>query len=140
IITTELIEKELSDYMVRSEDISAIISALGLKRKPEIEDLQFYNKWKSQLGFEQRVLLFIAKKCKRKNINALDEFIHELFSNKLFTEKEIDAYLKERESYKELAFKVCKALSVYVEVVDPVVENYILPWTAKGYDGDTLEF
>lgn len=140
VITTELIEKELSDYMVRSEDISAILIALGLKRKPEIEDLQLFNKWKTQLGYEQRVLLFIAKKCKRKNISALDSFILELYSNKLFTEKEIENYLSERESYKELAVKVCKALSVYVEVVDPVVETYILPWTAKGYDGDTLEF
>lgn len=140
IITTELIEKELSDYMVRSDDIFAILTALGLKRKPEIEDLQLFNKWKSQLGFEQRVLLFIAKKCKRKNMGALDEFIHELYSNKLFTEKEIENYLKQREEYKDLAYKVCKALSVYVEVIDPVVETYILPWTAKGFDGDTLEF
>lgn len=140
IITTELIEKELSDYMVRSEDISALLTALGLKRKPEIEDLQLFNKWKSQLGYEQRVLIFIAKKCKRKNINALDDFILELYSNKLFTEKEIEDYLKQRDGYRELAFKVCKNLSVYVEVIDPVVETYILPWLAKGYDSDTLEF
>ncbi len=140
IITTDLIEKELSDYMVRSDDISALLSALGLKRKPEIEDLQLFNKWRAEMGYEQRVLLFIAKKCKRKNINALDDFINELFSNKLFTEKEIEDYLKERDSYRDIALKVCKALSVYVEVIDPVVENYILPWTAKGYDGDTLEF
>ncbi len=140
IITTELIEKELSDYMVRSEDISCLLSALGLKRKPEIEDLQLFNKWKSQLGYEQRVLLFIAKKCKRKNINALDDFILELYSNKLFSEKEIDEYLKRRDEYRDIAVKVCKALSVYIEVIDPVVETYILPWTAKGYDGDTLEF
>ena len=140
IVTTELIEKELSDYMIRSEDISAILTALSVKRKPEIEDLQLYNKWKMQLGYEHRVLLFIAKKCKRKNINALDDFILELFSNKLFTEKEIEDYLKQRDSYREIAVKVCKSLSVYVEVIDTVVETYVLPWTAKGYDGDTLEF
>lgn len=140
IITTELIEKELSDYLVRSDDISAILVQMGLKRKPEIEDLQLFNKWRTELGFEQRVLLFIAKKCKKKNVKALDEFVLELYSNKLFTEKEIESYLKEREAYRELAVKVCKALSVYVEVVDPVVETYISPWKAKGYDADTLEF
>ena len=140
IVTTELIEKELSDYMVRSDDISAILTALGLKRKPEIEDLQLFNKWKSQMGYEQRVLLFIAKKCKRKNTTALDDFVCELYANKLFTEKEIESYLTQREEYRNLAFKVCKALSVYVEVIDPVVETYILPWVSKGYDGDTLEF
>ena len=140
IVTTELIEKELSDYLVRSDDISAILTALNLKRKPEIEDLQLFNKWRSELEFEQKVLLFIAKKCKKKNVKALDEFIHELYANKLFTEKEIENYIKRREEYRDLAVKVCRALSVYVEVIEPVVENYVLPWTAKGYDSDTLEF
>ncbi len=140
IITTELIEKELSDYMVRSDDISEILCALNLKRKPEIEDLQLFNKWRTELEFEQKVLLYIAKKCKKKNVKALDEFIHELYANKLFTQKEIENYLKRREEYRDLAVKVCRALSVYVEVIEPVVETYILPWTAKGYDADTLEF
>lgn len=140
IITVELIEKELSDYMTRSSDISAILSALGLKRKPEIEDLQLFNKWCKQLGFEQKVLLHTAKKCKRKNIKALDDFVMELFSNKLFTEDEIDRYIKQKESYRETAKNICRNLSVYVEVIDTVVETYLSKWMAKGYDGDTLEF
>jgi len=140
IVTTELIEKELNDYVTRSGDISAILAALGVKRKPEIEDLQLFNKWRKELGFEQRVLLYAAKKCKRKNVASLDSFILELYGNKIFTEAELDKYLKQRDDYRDIAKAVCHNLSVYVEVIDTVVENYVSPWTAKGYDGDTLEF
>lgn len=140
IITTELIEKELNDYVARTNDISAILGALGLKRKPEIEDLQLFNKWRKELGYEQRFLLYAAKKCKRKNTKSLDEFILELYGNKIFTADETDKYLKQRDGYRDIAKNVCHNLSVYVEVLDTVVENYISPWLARGYDADTLEF
>lgn len=140
IVTTELIEKELNDYMVRSADISAVLTALGLKRKPEIEDLQLFNKWRKELGFEQNVILHMAKKCKRKNVRSLDDFAFELYSNKIFTINEIDNYLKKKEEYRDIAKNVCHNLSVYVEVIDTVVETYLSGWLAKGYDGDTLEF
>lgn len=140
IVTTELIEKELNDYVTRSSDISAILAALGVKRKPEIEDLQLFNKWRKELGYEQPVLLYAAKKCKRKNTKALDDFVLELYGNKIFTSDEIDKYLKQRDGYRDIAKNVCHNLSVYIEVLDTVVENYITHWLAKGYDSDTLEF
>lgn len=140
IVTVELIEKELSDYLMRSGDIAVLLSSMGIKRKPEIEDLQLFNKWQKELGYDQKVLLFAAKRIKRKNVKALDAFIMELFGNKLFTENEIDEYITQKENYKDLARKICKTLSVYVEVIDPVVENFVSPWLAKGFDGDTLEF
>ncbi|MDY4186287.1 MAG: DnaD domain protein [Candidatus Borkfalkiaceae bacterium] len=140
IVTPELIEQELADYNMRGGEITDILNALGLKRKPEVEDLNLLKKWKSELGYEQSVLLFIAKKCKRKAIDALDAFISELYGNKLFTESEISDYLKKKDEYIELAKNVCKNLSVYVQDVTPVVTEYVSPWLAKGFDGDTLEF
>lgn len=140
IVTPELIEQELSDYNSRSGEIAAILEACGLKRKPEVEDLQLINKWKSELGYEQKTLAFIAKKCKKKSLDALDGFISELYANKLFNENEIDDYLKRKSEYAELAKRICKNLSVYVQIIEPVVTEYVSPWLAKGYDGDTLEF
>lgn len=140
IVTPELIEQELADYNLRGGEITDILNALGLKRKPEVEDLNLLKKWKSELGYEQSVLLFIAKKCKRKNVESLDAFIGELYGNKLFSEKEISEYLNKKEEYVELAKRICKNLSVYVQVIEPVVTEYVSPWLAKGFDGDTLEF
>ena len=139
IITPELIEKELSDYKMRSGEVTEILKALGIKRSPEPADQQYFVKWKNELGYELKALLFAAKKCKRKNIEALDGFISELYANKLFTENEIDEYVKKKDSYRDLARRICKNLSVYVEVIDPVVDQYVAPWLAKGYDFDTLE-
>lgn len=140
IVTPELIEQELCDYNLRSGEISAVLEACGLKRKPEIEDLQLLTKWKSELGYEQKTLVFIAKKCKKKSLDALDAFIGELYANKLFGEKEIEDYLKRKGEYADLAKRICKNLSVYVQIIEPVVTEYVSPWLAKGYDGDTLEF
>lgn len=140
IITPELIERELSDYFSRSGEIAAILEACGIKRKPEVEDLKLITKWKSELGYEQKTLVFIAKKCKKKSLQSLDEFIGELYGNKLFSESEIEDYLKRKGEYAELAKRICKNLSVYVQIIDPVVSEYVSPWLAKGYDGDTLEF
>ena len=35
---------------------------------------------------------------------------------------------------------VNKTLSIYTEVIDPVVDNYVMPWINKGYDEDALIF
>ena len=40
----------------------------------------------------------------------------------------------------DLAYKIDRALSVYVEVIDPVVDNYVTQWQNKGYDEDSLLF
>lgn len=140
IVTPELIEQELADYNMRGGEITDVLNALGLKRKPEVEDLNLLKKWKTDLGYEQSVLIFIAKKCKRKTIESLDAFISELYGNKLFSENEIADYLKKKDEYAELAKRICKNLSVYVQIIDPVVTEYVSPWLAKGFDGDTLEF
>ena len=63
-----------------------------------------------------------------------------LFSNKKFSLSEIKSYYKERNNAVELAYKIDRALSVYVEIIDPVVDNYIIPWLNKGYDEDSLLF
>lgn len=140
IVTPELIEQELADYNMRGGEITDVLNALGLKRKPEVEDLNLLKKWKTDLGYDQSVLIFIAKKCKRKTIESLDAFIGELYGNKLFSENEIADYLKKKDEYDELAKRICKNLSVYVQIIDPVVTEYVSPWLAKGFDGDTLEF
>jgi len=140
ITTVEAVEKELSDYTVRSSDICRVLSALGLKRKPEIEDLNLYKKWIKDLGFSEDAVLYSAKESKAKSVKKLDEVMNELYGSKKFSEKEICDYLKNKQNIKELAYKISRALSVYCEVIDPVLDNYVIPWLNKGYDEETLLF
>lgn len=139
IVTVEGVEKELSDYFKLSGEIGEILKALGSKKKPEMEDLTAYNKW-LELGFEKECIIFAATKTKKGGIKQLGSCMEELYSNKKFSKEEISAYFKEKERTKELAIAINRALSVYTEVLEPVINNYIGPWLAKGYDNTTLVF
>lgn len=140
LTTCELIEQELSEYVTRTNDIQAILSALSIKRKADIDDLKLFNKWKQDFAFEMQSILFVAKKLKLRNMDKLDQILLELYVNKAFSQKEIDGYLLEKSQIKQTAQQVAKNLSVYCEVIDPYVTNYISPWTNKGYNQDALIF
>ncbi len=140
ITTVDAIEIELSDYFDKSNEIQKILSSLGLRRKADIEDLNYYNKWVKDFGFEMDAVIFVAKATKAKSVLKLDETITELYSGKIFSKNEIQSYLSTKEENIELAKKITRELSVYVQVIKPVLDNYLNPWLALGYDGETLLF
>jgi len=140
ITTPEKVEKELEYYIVRSNEITQILSALSLKRKPEIEDVKLFAKWTGELGFELSAIVHAAKTIKRGSIQKLDGLLHELYSNKKFSISEITEFSKSKKYLYELATKINKTLSVYCEVLDPVVDNYTSKWVTYGFSEDTLVF
>lgn len=140
ITTVDAIEIELADYFDKSNEIQKILSSLGLKRKADMEDLNYYNKWIKELGFEIDTVTYVAKSTKSKSVMKLDEVLSELYSAKVFSKKEIEVYLTKKADNIELARKITKELSVYVEVIKPVLDNYLNPWLSLGYDGETLLF
>lgn len=138
INTTEKIEKELDAYIFRTNEINKILTALSLKRKPEIEDLNLLNKWTEDLGFELSNVIFAAKYIKRGSMLKLDELLLELYSMKCFSKEEIAEYSDKKRKSFDLAIKINKALSIYMEVIDPVVDNYVNKWLSYGYTEETL--
>ncbi|MBQ7373438.1 MAG: DnaD domain protein [Clostridia bacterium] len=140
-ITTESkIEKELSDYTIKSADLYEIFAVLSPNSKPEIEDMNLYKKWTLDMKFTKNAIITTAVKSKAKNTQKLDKELNLLYSAKKFSPEEIESYYKEKKAVTQIAYDVNKALSVYTEVIDPVVENYVLPWLSKGYDEDSLVF
>lgn len=140
ITTPELVEKELSGYFASSKEISEIFRALNINRKIDVEDIKVYKKWINKYCYEQSFILAIIKITKTKNFVKLDKFIDELYSNKCFTEVEAKDYFKNKENLLNIAKNINKTLGIYIEVLDNVVINYISPWTAMGYDEETLTF
>lgn len=140
ITTVDTIEIELADYFNKSNDIQLILSSLGLKRKADVDDLNYFNKWIKDFNFEIEIVSYVAKQTKAKSVLKLDETLTELFSAKVFTKKEIEQYLLTKAENVELARKITRELSVYVEVIKPVLDNYLNPWLTLGYDGETLLF
>lgn len=140
LTTTSKIEKELSDFYTRSGNYDEIFAKLGQKRKPDIDDVNLIKKWTKDMGFDEECLIFVASQIKSKNLHRIDEELKSLFANKKFSFAEIKAYYKTKKQTVDLAYKIDRALSLYVEVVDPVVDNYVTPWLNKGYDEETLLF
>ncbi|MBQ6883568.1 MAG: DnaD domain protein [Clostridia bacterium] len=140
ITTVDTIEIELADYLTKSSDIQKVLTALSIKRKADVEDLNYYNKWVKELGFEHSVIVFIAKATKAKSVLKLDEVITELYGAKVYSEKEVASYLVRKSEVIELAKSLTRELSVYCEVIKPVIDNYVNPWLALGFNGETLTF
>ncbi len=140
-ITTESkIEKELSDYTIKSADLFEIFNIISPNSKPEVEDFNLFKKWTSDMKFSKNAILTACVKSKVKSTAKLDKEISNLYSARKFSPEEIDSYYKEKKKITEIAYNVNKALSVFTEVIDPVVENYVFPWINKGYNEDALIF
>lgn len=140
ITTVDAVETELSDYFDKTSEIQKILSSLGIKRKAEMDDLNYYNKWIKELGYDLEVVTFVAKQTKAKSVLKLDETVSELYSAKVFSKEEITAYIDQKAINADLGKKIAKELSVYVEVIKPVLDNYLNPWLSMGYDSETLLF
>ena len=140
VTTTTKIEKELSDYSLKTGEFATLMNYILPGKKPQIEDLKLFEKWNKQLLYDMDTIIFIAKTAKIKNIEKLDKEIDVLYASKKFSEKEIADYYKTKAETAELAYSINRSLSVYTEVIDPVIENYVTPWLNMGYDGETLLF
>lgn len=140
ITTVEKVEKELSSYILRTGEISKVLKALKLKRQPDIEDQKLFKKWTEELNFETENIVFAASKMKKSGIDKLDEFIMELYALKSFTKEEIADYIAKKELVYQLAIKINRALSIYVEVLDAEVDTYVKKWLSFGFSEDALTF
>ncbi len=138
IVTVEKVEKELSSYIMRTGVIERILKALTLRRQPEIEDSTLLKKWTQELNFEAENIVFAASKLKKGSMAKLDEFLIELYSMKSFSKEEIAEYMDKKQTVYDLTIKINKALSIYVDVIDTVVDNYTKKWLSYGFDQDTL--
>ncbi len=140
INTIEKVEKELSSYVLRTSVLEKILSAMGTKRQPDIEDLNLLKKWTGELNFEPENIIYAAKQLKKGSINKLDSFILELYSMKCFSKEEIKDFFSKKQEIIDLTVKINRALSIYVEVLDAEIETYVNKWISYGFLSDALLF
>ena len=138
ITTVDQVERKLSSYTLFTGEIARILKAMSLRRQPEVEDLDYLKKWTKELCFETDVIEFAASKLKHGSIEKLDAFLMELYSIKSFSKGEIADYLAKKQQIYDLAVKINRALSIYVEVIDTEISTYVQKWISFGFTGDTL--
>lgn len=136
--TIEQIEKKLSDYVVHSSDIAAVLRAMGSSKKPEPDDYKLLKKWTNELGFDLPAILYTASLHKRGGMDKLDSVLEDLYANKKFSEPEIKEHLSRKTAIRTLTINIAKELGVYCPVIDTYVDNFVSGWLADGYDDASL--
>ncbi len=138
LTSLEQVELELSSYVTKTFELESILRAMSIRRTPDHEDAKLLKKWTGELDFEMESILFAAKKLKKGSMEKLDSFLLELHATKSFTPSEISEFIDKKQAVYDLAVKINKALSIYVEVLEPVIENYTDKWLSFGFEGEAL--
>ena len=138
ITTAAGVEEKLSSYTSSTPALIKIFSALGISRRPDVDDNALYEKWTKELGFSDDAVICAARHFKAKTTQKIDVAIDELYKNRKFDVKEIEDYCKQRNSLFACAGEIARSLGVYVQNAAPYVENYVGKWRDYGFEPDTL--
>lgn len=139
----EQVQAKIEELGVVDDKMSLILSAMGTKRKIQLEDKELLNKWLNAFGFELNVILFVVKNLKNKkrrlDVNVLDDTLTKYFEMKLMSVQEIENYENEKENLYFIAVAVNKELGIYYEDLTKEIDTYIVPWINMGFDVETLK-
>ena len=132
--TLEVVSERLNSQQKYDEDLKIVFKALSTKRRFEHNDRELYEKWTKEFGFTLDTVAAVAKKCKTGGMNKLDSLLCEYYKRNAMSVKEIEAYEQEKTRMYELAREINKAIGVYYQSLDAIVDEYITAWLRLGYD------
>lgn len=132
------VEERLSSIPRNNDDILYIFKALNIKRKPEYNDRQLYQKWTCDMLIKEEVIHWVAKQSKKSSMEALDIKLSEYFKMGKLSIKEIEEYQTNKDSLYELAKTLTRQLGLYYQSLDAIIEHYIINWVQYGFDNETL--
>ena len=138
LTTVDKIEKELASYSLHTAELEKVLKALSSRKKPDAEDHNYYKKWTEELSFEPESVVYAAKRLKKGSMQKLDSFIMELYAGKRFSKEEIADYAAQKQNLYELTLKINRALSVYVEVPETEIDEYVSKWLSFGFEEPAL--
>lgn len=141
ITTTAQVEERLKTFENKSPEMTEIFNAMGIKRAPYVEERAILNKWQEDYGFNLDVILYVCKNQKKKSrfsFEKIDIILTKYFEMKLFSIMEIENFEKDKKELYSLAKEITKALGLYYDNLEVVIENYILKWINMGFDKNLL--
>ncbi|MBP3619992.1 MAG: DnaD domain protein [Clostridia bacterium] len=136
LTTAQQIKEKILEIETLNSGMKNLVKALGIKRAFTMEEYELFKKWAVEFGFEIEVISYVAKKNKAKSnfiFQAVDKALEKYYAQKLSTIEEIEAFEEQKSSSYTLAKNITKNLGLYYEHLDPVLENYVLPWTNLGF-------
>lgn len=137
--TLAAVTDNLKSQQKYDSELQLVFKALGLRSHHiTYSDRDNYEKWSKEYGFSGDVILYVAKKCKAGGMLRLDNLLSQYYRNGVFDQKEIDHFEQEKTHLYDLAKAINRAIGVYYQSLDSVIEEYVLKWLRKGYDDETL--
>ncbi|MCR4726595.1 MAG: DnaD domain protein [Clostridia bacterium] len=132
-------EDRLMKEDAASQDVRAVLGALGRTSAPDPTDRQLYVKWSTGLGFSKDAILAAAKLAKRKGGMAkLDEILETFAKKGIYTAVDIQEEVKRKDDLMDIAVRVNNKLGLYYQDLNAVVENYAAKWVAQGFSAESL--
>lgn len=136
--TLAVVQDKLNSQQKYDDDLKLVFKALGISRAFEHNDREMYEKWAKDFGFGIDLIVKIAQECKGKGMAKLDASLTEYYKKGALSLVEIENYKAEKEHLTELAKQLNRAIGVYYQSVEAEIDEYIVGWTRKGYDDETL--
>ena len=137
--TVKDVEDRLLQEDAASQEIRAVLAALGRTAAPDPTDRQLYVKWTTKLGFSKDAVLAAAKLAKKKGGMArLDEILESLLKRGVYSATDIQAEAKRQEDMLDLALRVNNKLGLRYQDLSGVVEMYISKWLNWGFSANGL--
>lgn len=132
------VQDNLNSQQKYDADLAIVFKALGSNRKFDYSDREMYEKWTKDFGFSSDVIAIVAKQCKSGGMAKLDAELCEYYKKGALSVKEIEFYKTEKQRLYDLARSVNKAIGVYYQSLDAVVDEYVTVWLRKGFDDQTI--
>ncbi len=141
LTTQEQVRQKITEIDTLNSEMESFVKTLGIKRAFTMDEYELFKKWAVEFGFEIEVISYVAKKNKAKSnfvFQAIDKALEKYYAQKFMTIEEIEAFEEQKSSSYTLAKNITKNLGLYYEHLDPVLENYILPWSNQGFSEEML--
>ena len=142
ITTTEAVEERIKMLNQRTSDVGTILKACGIKRLATIEEQERFIKWTDTWGFTLDTILFVAKKMiakgSRLGFERIEIKLGKYYELKKLSIQEIEEYEEEKTQMFDLAREISKAIGVYYENLENVIEVYVSKWLDLGHTKNSL--
>ncbi|MBE7091631.1 MAG: hypothetical protein E7365_00415 [Clostridiales bacterium] len=143
ITTIAKAEDYLLIHHARTHEVSKLLLHLGLKRTPTVDEINLYNHWVNDWGFDLKAIKAACQETTKSlnpNLAYINSILETLHNLNLHSEKQIKAYLLENSAERRLISVILFELGEKSRTVSSIHINSINNYKKQGFKEDTLIF
>lgn len=134
-------EEYLQLYQARTHEVSKLLLHLGLKRTPTVDEINLYQHWVDDWGFDLKAIKAACRETTKSlnpNLAYINSILENLHKLDLHSDKQIKAYLLENSNERRLVSVILFELGERSRVVSPIHLNTVSEYKNYGFKDETL--